>query len=240
MVEKPKFSNKHIDEINVDKSQNFFSSVWDDIKTKNITITNLLDVGCGNGLFTIYAKEIFSCSVTGVDGNTYALEQAKNNGFDEIHYIHDFDHDTFNLPNNHFDFVLCKDLMEHLISPEVVLGEIYRVTKPNGYVLLHVPNHFPIAGRLKFLLHNDIDTFNYFPDSKRWDFPHIRFFTYESLLEMSRLYGFELDTNLSYHFPLVPCGKIIPFKKKLASINPTNFAEGLTVLLKKQSIKEKE
>ncbi|PRM87877.1 hypothetical protein CJ671_09650 [Aliarcobacter cryaerophilus] len=232
--EKPVFSDKHIDEIKVDKENNFFSPVWDEINSKNIKIINLLDVGCGNGLFTMYAKNLFNCKVTGLDGNKYALELAIKNGFNDTSFIKNFDENNFDFDDNSFDFVLCKDLLEHLVKPDFVLGEIYRVLNKGGYALISVPNHFPIAGRLKFLFKNNIDTFNYFPDSKRWNFPHLRFFTHSSLIEMVELYDFDFVLDLSYHFAVAPFGRMIPFKRSLAKNNPNNFSEAFTFLVKKR------
>ena len=38
------------------------------------------------------------------------------------------------------------------------------------------------ARDVKFLFNADIDPFKFFPDSDRWNFPHIRFFTKESFV----------------------------------------------------------
>lgn len=102
--------------------------------------------------------------------------------------------------------------------------------------MIHVPNHFPIVGRLKLLLTNNIDPFNYFPDSNRWNFPHIRFFTMESLTELVRRYGLRIFLDMSVqYFQLSKFSRLIPDKLKtfLVTRFPDEFTEGYTVLFQK-------
>jgi len=86
---KPSFENKYIDDIKEDPESNYFTRVWDDV-CKIIDFKSLLDVGCGNGVFSINVKKKKKCSLFGIDGNEYALEKAKALGFDEVRYIRDF------------------------------------------------------------------------------------------------------------------------------------------------------
>ena len=48
-------------------------------------ITDLLDVGCGNGIFSSIVKKKTGCKLIGIDGNKHALEVAQKSeiGFDE-------------------------------------------------------------------------------------------------------------------------------------------------------------
>lgn len=43
-------------------------------------------------------------------------------------------------PDGSFDIVVCMDVLEHVVSAETVLMEIYRALKPGGTVLTTVPN----------------------------------------------------------------------------------------------------
>ena len=103
--------------------------------------------------------------------------------------------------------------------------------------MIHVPNHFPIWGRLKFLISNNIDTFSYFPNSDRYDFPHIRFFTTSSMDNLLNKSDLVLQENLSFYFVqprfihrLMP----LSLKKFLAKISTNNFSEGITYLASKR------
>ena len=235
------FPDKYIDEIDEEINSNYFTPVWKEILSK-IRIDNLLDVGCGNGIFSSIVKKETGCNLVGVDGNKYALEKASSDevGFDEVRLLNDFNTDPLPFGKETFSFVVCKDVFEHLINPLFLLKEISRVLKNDGYLLLHVPNHFGLIGRIKFLINNKLDTFNYFPSAELWEFPHIRFFTYESILKLCSINGFILNLNLSYLFPKVPFTKLLSktLKKTIINHNPSQFAEGFTLLLAKSNKKE--
>jgi SAM-dependent methyltransferase len=42
-----------------------------------------------------------------------------------------------------FDLVICTQVLEYVLDPEVVIAEIYRVLKPGGYLMLSVPSVCP-------------------------------------------------------------------------------------------------
>ena len=43
------------------------------------------------------------------------------------------------IKNDHFDLIICSELLEHVLNPPKVLNEIYRVMKVGGKVLITVP-----------------------------------------------------------------------------------------------------
>ncbi|WP_414589164.1 class I SAM-dependent methyltransferase [Scytonema sp. PCC 10023] len=235
------FNNELLDNIDNSFSSdfNYFSPVWNEV-LKTIDIHNLLDVGCGTGNFSCNLKSKISGKLIGVDGSSYALEKAKEKGFDEVYKVEDLCTQPIPLETESVDFALCKDVFEHLLDPLYLLSEIQRVLVPGGYLLTLVPNHFPIAGRLKFLLTNNLDTFNYFPNSKAWNLPHIRFYNYENFVDFLGQANFRVVENYSGFFPKLPIFhralRLLAksLVRKLATSNPTQFAEGLTVLVQKE------
>ena len=232
------FASRYFDEISlIDISKNYFSPVWDEVINIAGSFNSLLDIGCGNGIFSIYVKNLIGCHLSGVDGSDYALRQAENLGFERLEKIDDFNNSRLPFESDQFDFCLCKDLLEHLLHPEIVMHEAFRVIKPGGLALVHVPNHFTLMGRLKILFSNELDTYGYFPDAKRWQHPHIRFFRHSDLVELAESVGFVLVSRLSHHFPAVPLLHLFPLtaKTKVDLIDrwPSQLAEGLTVLFKK-------
>jgi len=233
---KDHFDNRYYDDINHDIENNYFTPIIKHlIASKNYK--KICDIGCGNGIFTSHLKKYSDTQLTGVDANKYALDLASNLNFDELKLVKDFSKDVQPFADNEFDLVICKDVLEHLIDPSFLVDEIYRITSKGGYFLMHVPNHFPIWGRLKFFFTNNIDTFNFFPDSERYDFPHIRFFTYKSATKMLESNGFKIVEDLSYFFAQPPFFHRFFSLKMMKAINflsTDNFSLGITLLARKE------
>jgi SAM-dependent methyltransferase len=43
------------------------------------------------------------------------------------------------VPNDHFDYVLCTEVLEHIPSPQMAISELTRVLKPGGKLILTAP-----------------------------------------------------------------------------------------------------
>lgn len=50
---------------------------------------------------------------------------------------------TLPLEDESMDTVILSDVLEHIIIPKLLLGEIYRVLRPNGTILLNTPFAYP-------------------------------------------------------------------------------------------------
>lgn len=91
----------------------------------------LLDFGCGSKPY----KSLFSrCkSYTGVD--------FENTGHEHSNELIDVFYDGRQLPfeDDSFDVILCTEVLEHLFTPSVLLGELARVLKPGGKLFLTCP-----------------------------------------------------------------------------------------------------
>ena len=124
------------------------------------------------------------------------------------------------------------DVLEHLIRPEFLVAEIQRITKVGGNALIHVPNHFPINGRLKLLFSDNIDPFGFFIDSERWNFPHIRFFSRASLIKLFEIHGFEVQIDLSHHYVIF--SRFMSYlPKNFLNNNSDLLSAGFTFMFKK-------
>jgi ubiquinone/menaquinone biosynthesis C-methylase UbiE len=96
----------------------------------------LLDVGCADGLFLHLARQA-NWEVQGVEMAEESAAQAREN----------YKLDVFsgglrdaNLPGRRFDAVTFWHVLEHLHDPLGDLREAYRVLKPNGLLVVDVPN----------------------------------------------------------------------------------------------------
>ncbi len=52
------------------------------------------------------------------------------------------------IPSNHFDHILCTEVLEHTLNPFAAVAELYRMLKPGGTVYISVPFNFRIHGPL--------------------------------------------------------------------------------------------
>ena len=89
----------------------------------------LLDVGCGKKPY----QRLFDVdSYTGLDIDSEVTR--KHNIAD-----HFYDGHSFPFQDAEYDSILCNQVLEHVFSPDEFLGEINRVLKPGGRLLLTVP-----------------------------------------------------------------------------------------------------
>lgn len=102
--------------------------------------TRVLDAGCGEGvLVDEYASRL---RIEGIDPN-YSSARVRTASLTEL----PFDGGTF-------DRALCLDVLEHLTFDEQprALGELHRVLKSGGELLVSVPNLAHLQSRVHFLL----------------------------------------------------------------------------------------
>ena len=106
-----------------------------------LTDADVLDLGCGHGMHTLKAA-LRARSVIGMDRDPAALDMAWR--LTQVaHNVRLYPVDCEQaLPSADamFDVVLCLDLLEHVVARAHLLGEIRRVLKPKGLLLLAVPN----------------------------------------------------------------------------------------------------
>lgn len=104
------------------------------IETKN----NWLDSGCGFGEFTSLIKRSFpNLTVVGIDFSIIAIKKAKKY-YPQCSFKVNTIYNT-EFPDNHFEIVSILEVLEHLENPSLALKEIFRITKPKGYIIITVP-----------------------------------------------------------------------------------------------------
>jgi len=89
----------------------------------------LLDVGCGTKPY----RSLFN--VADYAGLDIDSEPTRKRGIADYLY----DGGRFPFEDAAFDSILCNQVLEHVFNPDVFLGEINRVLKPGGRLLLTVP-----------------------------------------------------------------------------------------------------
>ncbi len=104
--------------------------------------TEVLEVGIGTGLALPHYRK--NLRVTGVDFSDDMLAKARtkvqNLGLDHVKSLRQMDARTLDFPDNHFDTVAAMHIVSVVPEPERVMGEMARVCKPGGKIV--ITNHF--------------------------------------------------------------------------------------------------
>ncbi len=106
--------------------------------------TRVLDAGCGEGvLVEEFAADL---DIEGLDPN-YSSERVRSGSLTSLPY-----------PDGSFDRALCLDVLEHLTLDEQsrALGELQRVLRPRGELLVSVPNLAHLQSRVHFLFRGEL------------------------------------------------------------------------------------
>lgn len=92
----------------------------------------LLDIGAGTGDFLVYCKSK-KWEVLGIEPNAQAKELARKKGVPFIE-------NTTEISTSCFDAITLWHVLEHVEDLENQLSELRRITKPNGFIFVAVPN----------------------------------------------------------------------------------------------------
>lgn len=96
----------------------------------------IADIGCETGLLRRFIPEIDGARWIGLDIKIDG-ERLKTTGYDEVHCC-DFN-DPLPLENSTADIVICSHVLEHVPRPPFTVGELARILKPGGLMLIGVP-----------------------------------------------------------------------------------------------------
>lgn len=137
----------------------------------------VLEIGAGSGDTLIKIKELGLADYTvGVDIVEIKDSHQKSSLIDEF-FIGNIETESFNIPNDYFDIVICGDVLEHLVDPWKVVEKIGKLLKKDGLLIVSLPNIREISTLYKIVFKGD---FKY--ESKGiLDKTHLRFFCKKNL-----------------------------------------------------------
>ena len=99
----------------------------------------MLDVGCGDGAYTIQFKRKIVCrKIIGIEGNEKRIRMAKQNGVDKV--VSANLEKKWPFPNESFDVIISNQVIEHMINVDNFISEIYRLLRPGGYCVISTEN----------------------------------------------------------------------------------------------------
>ncbi|GLR91010.1 class I SAM-dependent methyltransferase [Bradyrhizobium iriomotense] len=101
-----------------------------------------LEVGPGSGIYIPTLKELFS-EVYVADCERSYLDSIEKRYADNaaVHIVLD-DITESRLPGEHFDFVLCTEVVEHISDSRAAFLHIARILKPEGILVLSTPQRY--------------------------------------------------------------------------------------------------
>ena len=139
--------------------------------------SQVLDLGSGSGALGQHLTSHLGCEVDGVTYN--AQEAALAQPWYRRVEIADLEHCALQeiFAAQRYDFIVCADVLEHIKSPERVVEACQKLLKPDGRLIISIPNA-AYCGLVGELLSGE---FRY-REEGLLDQTHLRFFTRRSLL----------------------------------------------------------
>ncbi|MBD2024950.1 glycosyltransferase [Leptolyngbya sp. FACHB-711] len=176
------------------------------VKTAQLVGENrkVIDFGCATG-YLARLLNARGCQVTGLEINADAAKIAEQ--YCERVIVADLDYTTLLeiLPNEKFDVAIFGDVLEHLRNPWDVLREVRNILTENGFVVASIPNVAHGAVRLALLS----GKFQYEPLGLL-DNTHLRFFTYETVVELFEESGYTVDEVRRTIIPVFEGSNLVP------------------------------
>jgi len=171
----------------------------------------ILDVGCGEGDTAAYLKKRYeSAQVIGIEVNSHAAALAREK-LDRL-IEGSIESTELSLPRNHFDLILCLDVLEHLNDPWRALLRLKKSLSHQGLMLISLPNIQNwrvvmnlLRGRWEYV------------DSGIMDRTHLRFFTSKSAHKYQRQAGLRIlqfQRSMGWEFKvlnIMTCGILSSF-----------------------------
>ncbi len=177
------------------KDFQYYRNVRTDIITAlgNETFNNVLELGAGGCDTMAYMKKF------GLAQHVTALELFKIPGSNQESPLIDklliadlSDIHTLELPENHFDLIICGDVLEHIFNPWEIVLYIKRLLRPRGKIICSLPNIRFYRALINIFLKGD---FKYSKDGIL-DMTHIRFFCKKNMVMLFRQNGYKINSIL--------------------------------------------
>jgi len=157
------------------------------LKKRNLTGGDLLEVGCGYG-YLLDEAELFFNRRVGTELNRHAVEQASRiaehiyeGGIDQIH------------EKEMFDLIITNQVIEHIYEPKMFIVKLLSHLKPGGGIVIATPN---MDSLLRLLMRHHWPSFK-IPE-------HVLYFNNTSLSTLMKQAGLVQIKSLPYPhaFPL--------------------------------------
>lgn len=149
--------------------------------------SRVLDVGTGAGALGRYLSQEKCCCVHGITYNPAEAEQAQ--AYYEQIVVGDLERE---LPSawfarQRYDYIVCADVLEHLRTCDTVLADLAQLLRPQGRILVSVPNVTYVGVVASLLAGRFARTHEGLLDAT-----HIRFFDRQAVEKLAEKAGMQL------------------------------------------------
>jgi 2-polyprenyl-3-methyl-5-hydroxy-6-metoxy-1,4-benzoquinol methylase len=112
---------------------------------KKYKLKNTLDLGCGVGTKLMKLIYPICTDVTGVDQNE-AIDYCKKTYHSGTFKVDNLENPAVSHPAK-YDIVICSDVIEHLIDPDVLLNHLKQLCHKNTFILFSTPERDILRGK---------------------------------------------------------------------------------------------
>lgn len=147
--------------------------------------SRILEVGCATGGFSEHL--VLPCEYWGIEPNPTAASAAKERI--ERVLVGTYDEVESQLPDDHFDLVICNDVIEHMVDHDAFLQRVKKKMTRDGVIVGSIPNIRHITALAKLLIWKDWP----YAESGILDRTHLRFFTARSLRRTFDSHGYQTE-----------------------------------------------
>lgn len=175
-----------------EKFQTYYNNVREDLIAllpKDST-QRILEIGAGGGDTLVAIKDRgLAEEVIGVDLFHLPNTNQENKIIDNF-IIADIEKENLPFEESYFDAIVCGDVLEHLVDPWQVIKKLGVYLKPEGKIIVSVPNIRNYKALSKIIFKGD---FAYDPHGGILDKTHLRFFCKKNVSQLfdNALYNFE-------------------------------------------------
>lgn len=158
-------------------------------------LSRIVDVGCGFATKLAYLnRQIPNLDIIGID-QAHPIEFCRERYDFGKWLVDDFENPSQLEAIPHPDLVICADVIEHVLNPDILLDYIKALSKGGGYIIMSTPDRDALRG----------------VDCMHSPHPqHIREWSKEEFLKYMESHGFAIDEHKSiYPFKLGANTRII-------------------------------
>ena len=180
--------------------------------------SQVLDVGCGDGILMDYLIEEKKVNIRGIEISKTKVQNCIAKGLTIIEGNAEEDLQQF--PNKSFDYVILSQTLQAFLNPEKVINELLRIGKQ---AIVTIPNFGYWKIRLHLLLKGTMPVTRTLPD-EWYNTPNIHLCTIKDFVFFSKAKNFKLSKSIALRNNL-------PSDIKNSNLDIKNLSSNLGIFL---------